>query len=178
MPRIPAVNLESATGKTKEVLEGVKASKGMMPNIVATMANSPAVAEAYLGISGALAGGALDAKTREAIALRVAQANSCDYCLAAHSAIGKKAGLSEDDLRTSRLGEASDPKLAAILNLSSTLVQEKGQINDAGLQAARDAGLSDGEIVEVVGNVVQNIFTNYINHVADTEIDFPKAATI
>ncbi len=129
--------------------------------------------EGYLNFSGALASGALNAGVREQIALSVAEANLCDYCLSAHSFLGRKAGLSEPELVDARRANASSTKTDAILKLARTLVLQRGEISDSELESARAAGLTDAEIVETVANVAVNIFTNYINHVAGTVVDFP-----
>ena len=175
MSRIPTIDPSQATGKSRELLDGVKAKLGMTPNLMRAMANSPAVLEAYLQFSGALGGGELPVKTREQIALAVAQANSCEYCLSAHAAIGKSVGLTPEQIRDARTGTASDPKSHAILKLTSQLIEKRGFVSDEDLGAARDAGVNEAEIAEVVANAALSIFTNYFNHVAETEIDFPVA---
>ncbi|WP_327588090.1 carboxymuconolactone decarboxylase family protein [Nonomuraea sp. NBC_00507] len=130
--------------------------------------------KAYLDFSGALSGGALPAAVRERIALAVAQENACDYCLSAHTYIGTNlAGLSAEEADAARYGKASDAKAQAALTLAVTLVRTRGDVEDADLQAAREAGLSDGEIAEVVGHVALNVFTNYLNKTAQTDIDWP-----
>ncbi len=178
MSRIETVNPAQATGKAKELLDGVKAKLGMTPNLMRVMANSPAVLDAYLKFSGALGGGDLPAKTREQIALTVGQANSCDYCLSAHSAIGKMAGLSPNQILDSRRGTSSEPKTNGVIQFARQLVDKRGLVSDADMDAVRSAGLDDGAIAEIVANVALNIFTNYFNHVAETEIDFPRAEPI
>lgn len=178
MSRIETVNPAQATGKTKELLDGVKARLGMTPNLMRVMANSPAVLDAYLKFSGALGDGELTAKTREQIALSVGQANSCDYCLSAHSAIGKMVGLTADQIRHARLGIAEDTKANLILRFATTLIEKRGFVSNEDIAAVRDAGASDAEIAEIVANTALNLFTNYFNHVAQTEIDFPVAESI
>jgi len=178
MQRIQSVNPESATGKAKELLTAVKAKMGMVPNIMKVMVNSPSVLEAYLGINGALSAGVLPPKVRESIALAVAEKNRCQYCLSAHTMIGKKAGLSNDEVLESRRGSLNDPKSNAAVRFAVAIVEKKGLVSDADIQAARKAGVSEAELVEIVAHVAQNIFTNYINHVADTEIDFPKVPAL
>jgi uncharacterized peroxidase-related enzyme len=169
---------ETATGTTKELLGAVKSKLGLVPNMVRAMANSPAALNAYLQFSGALAGGSLSAKSREQIALAVGQANECDYCLSAHSALGKMAGLTPDQIRDSRQGTSPDGKTDALLRFSRKLVETRGQVSDGDVAAVRRAGLTDGEIAEVVAGVALNIFTNYFNHVAATDIDFPRAEAL
>ena len=178
MPRFQQIAPESATGKSKELLDAVKSKLGLVPNISRAMANSPAVLEGYLGLSGALAKGRLSAKNREQIALAVGQANQCDYCLAAHSAIGKMVGLTADEIQDSRRGSAVDPKGDAVIRFAQKLVENRGWITDDDIETLHAIGFDDGAICEVVANVALNIFTNYFNHVAETEIDFPKVAPI
>ena len=174
MQRISAIEPASATGKAKQLLDGVQAKLGMTPNMMKTMAAAPATLEAYLNFSATLATGALDAKFREQIALAVAQANTCGYCLAAHSAIGKMVGLPAEDIRLSREARAVDAKRDAGLRFAQALVVERGQASDQTIASIKAAGYSDGEITEIVANVALNIFTNYFNNVAGTEVDFPK----
>lgn len=178
MPRIQAVRPANASPQAAEILTGVKTKMGMIPNIVATMANSPAVANAYLGFSGALANGSLAPTLREQIALTVGESNQCYYCLSAHSAIGKKAGLSEHDVVQARQGTATNAKHAVALEFARKLVEQRANVTDEDVDRVRDAGFTDGEIGEIVAAVALNIFTNYFNHVADPEIDFPVAAQL
>lgn len=175
MTRLNAIDPAHATGKTRELLDAVNSKLGLTPNVMRTMAASPAVLDAYLQFSGALAQGSLPAKLREQIALTVAQKNECNYCLAAHSAIGKMVGLTAEQIRDSRLGTAIDAKTTAALTLARRIVDTRGELLDADVAAARSAGLNDGAIAEVVANVALNLFTNYFNHVAETEVDFPAA---
>ena len=174
MPRLTAVDPATATGEAKTLLDGVQKKLGMTPNVIRTIANSPAALKAYFGINEALAGGHFDAKTREAFALTVAGANSCDYCASAHTALSK--GLKVDDAEIDRrlAGRSSDPKLDAALAFVTQVVDKRGFVTDDDIAAVRAAGHDDGAIAEIVANVVANIFTNYVNHIAQTEIDFPK----
>ncbi len=178
MSRIRQINPESATGKAKDLLDAVKNKLGLVPNMTRAMANSPAVLDGYLSLSGALSQGGLSAKLREQIALTVGEANGCDYCLAAHSAIGKMVGLTAEQIMDSRRGTAVDPKADAIVKFAVRVVEERGRVSDLDLADARLAGLDDAALAEVVANVALNIFTNYFNHVAETDIDFPKAQPI
>lgn len=175
MSRLNQIAPESATGNAKELLDAVKGKLGLVPNMTRAMANAPAVLNGYLQLSGALGQGTLPAKTREQIALAVAQANGCDYCLAAHTAIGKMTGLTADQIRDSRHGTAVDPKDDAIVRFARKLVDTQGRVSDGDLRAVRNAGYTDGAIAEIVAHVALNVFTNYFNLVADTDIDFPKA---
>lgn len=174
MARLIAVDPAKATGKAKELLDVVKAKIGMTPNMMRTMANSPAVLEGYLGFSAALAGGSLNPKLREQIALAVAESNSCEYCLSAHTAIGKMVGLGEIEITESRKAASNDPRVNAALKFARIVVARRGEVTDDDLGYIRQAGYSDGEIAEIIANVVLNIFTNYFNHIAQTEVDFPK----
>jgi len=178
MSRINKVNHDQASGKAKALLDGVQAKIGMTPNMMRAMAASPAVLDAYLQFSGALGKGSLSTKVREQVALAVGQANGCDYCLAAHSAIGKMVGLSADQIRDSRIGTAVEAKTEAALRLSQRIVETRGEVTDADIAAARSADLNDGAIAEIVANVALNLFTNYFNHVAQTEVDFPAAENL
>ena len=174
MARLNLVQNNEATGKAKELLEGVQKGLGMTPNLVRVMANAPATLQAYLDTSGALAGGVLSAPTRERIALRVAELNRCQYCASAHTLLGKKAGLSEEEVLASREGSAGDTQANAVLELVTSIVTKHGRLSGAELAAAREAGLGDAEIVEIVSHVALNTLTNYLNNVAGTEVDFPK----
>lgn len=178
MSRIHQIVPESATGKARELLDAVKGKLGLVPNMTRAMANAPAVLEGYLSLSGALGKGSLSAKDRERIALAVGQANGCEYCLAAHSTIGKMVGLTADQILDSRRGTSVESKSAAIVQLARQVLDKQGRVTDADLADAHVAGLDDAAIAEIVANVALNIFTNYFNHVAETDIDFPKAEPI
>jgi uncharacterized peroxidase-related enzyme len=173
MQRIAAVNPAEATGKTKQLLDAVQAKLGMTPNLMKTLAAGPAALEAYLTFGAALASGHLDAKFREQIAVAVAQANSCEYCLSAHTAIGKMVGLAPDEILTNRQAHSADSKRDAGLQFVQALVVARGEVSDQALAGVKAAGYTDGDIAEMVANVAVNIFTNYFNHVARTEVDFP-----
>ena len=176
MQRITAVNPAEATGKAKQLLDGVHAKLGMTPNLMKTMATSPAVLEAYLGFGAALGTGTLDARFREQMALTVAQANSCEYCLSAHTTIGKMVGLTPEEIAASRGAHSQDAKRDAGLQFAQTLVVQRGEVSDQAMADVRAAGYADGELAEIVANVAINIFTNYFNHVARTDVDFPRVS--
>lgn len=173
MPRIAPVNRETASEATQKLLTGVRKKLGMVPNLVATLAQSPATAQAYLGFSQALAGGVISARLREQIALSVSEANQCDYCLAAHSAVGSSVGLSDDELRDARTATSPDRRTEVVLKFARRIVDKQGFVSDDDIEEMRNSGYGDDAIVEVIGHVALNIFTNYFNHVAETEIDFP-----
>lgn len=174
MPRLTAIDPATASGEARALLDGVEKKLGMAPNILRTMANSPAVLTAYLGFGEQLSGGRFDAKSREAIALAVAGANSCDYCAAAHTAFSKSLKVGEDEIERRLGGHSSDPGLDAALVFATKLVEKRGFVDNDDLTAARAAGHDDGAIAEIVANVAANIFANYFDHVAQTDIDFPK----
>lgn len=174
MPRLSAIETQQADPKARVLLDGVQKKLGMTPNLMRTMANSPAVLEAYLGFSNALSRTSLSPKLREQIALTVGELNRCQYCLAAHSALGKLAGLSDEEIADSRCGTSPDRKAEAILQFAQTVVKERGWVSDDSVAAARAAGVNDAELAEIVAIVALNIFTNYFNHVAGTEVDFPE----
>lgn len=175
MPRLQPVNQATADRGTAELLGSVKKTLGGVPNLIATMANSPAVAKAYLGFSQSLSGGRLPARLREQIALVVGETNNCGYCVAAHTSLGKGAGLTEAETVDARRAQVKDAKEHAAIEFARKVVTEQGGISDDDVQHVRQAGYTDGEIGEIVANVALNIFTNYFNHVAGTEIDFPAA---
>lgn len=176
MSRLEPVQTENATGKAKELLEGVHAKLKMTPNMMKVMANSPAVLQGYLSFSGALGGGALPAKLREEIALEVGELNACQYCVSAHTALGKMAGLTDTQIDDARKAKSSSTKDTAALAFARELVAKKGRTTDADLDAVRSAGYTDGEIAEIIGHVALNVFTNYFNNAARVEVDFPKIA--
>jgi uncharacterized peroxidase-related enzyme len=173
MARLPVIDPEKSTGKAQELLTAVQKKLGLVPNSMRVMVNSPAVLEAYIGFSGALEGGSLDAKTRERIALGSAEANQCNYCLSAHSAIGKLVGLNEAEILDSRRARSTEPKSAAALQFSRQLIEKRGAVSEADVEAAHQGGLTEGEIAEVVALTALNIFTNYFNTAFQVDLDFP-----
>ncbi len=173
MSRLKLISPDEAEGATKELLSGVSQQLGMVPNIMRALANSPAALQAYLGFSGALSEGSLSAKLRERISLAISERNGCSYCVAAHNALGKMAGLSVDDIRDARSGKATDSKTDAAVRFAVNVLDAKGFVTDKDLDRVQRAGYSDGEIAEIVAMVALNVFTNYFNHVVATEIDFP-----
>jgi uncharacterized peroxidase-related enzyme len=174
MTRLTALNPEEVTGKTKDLFNAVQAKLGVVPNMMRTMGNSPAVLEGYLNLSGALSHGKLSAKTGELIALAVSESNSCDYCLAAHTFIGEKLVKADPAvLNAARTGNSTDAKTEAILQLAKTLISKNGLVNDEDVNKAKNAGASDAEIAETVAHTALNVLTNYFNNLANTEIDFP-----
>lgn len=162
------------TGKAAELLEVVKKKLGMVPNMMGALASSPAALEAYLNFSGALGQSSLSPALREKIALVVSEINGCDYCLAAHTKFASMFKVSDDDIAASRKGESRDPKEQAALVFSAKLVKTGGRVNKDDVDALRAAGFDSAGIADIVAVVSLNVFTNYFNHTADTEIDFPR----
>lgn len=173
MQNIPQIDAASAPAKTQDLLKAVKQQMGGVPNILATMAQSSAALGGYLGFAGALAAGSLSNAQREQISLAVAGANACDYCASVHTALGKGVGLSIGEMAQNLLGKSSDAKTAALLTFARDFVRLRGQTTAAQLATLTAAGFDHEAVVEIVANIALNIFTNYFNHIAGTEIDFP-----
>jgi len=174
MTRLTALNPDDTTGKAKELFNAIQGKLGMVPNMMRAMGNSPALLEGYLNLSGALSHGALGVKTGELLALAVSERNACDYCLSAHSFIGEKlVHIDPTTLNNARYGNAADIKTDAALKFATVLLEKNGLVNDDDVNAAKAAGLSEGEIGEIVGHVALNVLTNFFNNTANTEIDFP-----
>lgn len=180
MSRIPTPkNIEAAPEASQSLLKNVEKSLGIVPNLFRLVANSPATLQGYLGLNGALAGGALDPATRERIALAVAEINGCDYCLAAHTYLGLNvAKLTGTEIDTNRRGYSTYAKADAALRFAVELVQKRGAINARAVDQIRNAGYSDAEILEVIGHVALNTFTNYVNEALGTEVDFPEVKAL
>jgi uncharacterized peroxidase-related enzyme len=179
MPRIEAPAIESTPAASQPLLAAVKKQLGTVPNLFRTVAHSPAALEGYLGLNGALAKGSLGAATRERIALAVAEFNGCDYCLAAHSYIGKNlAKLSDAEIEANRRGRSTDAKADAAVVFAVKVVSARGQVSAADVSAVRAAGLSEADIIEIIAHVALNTLTNYVNVVAETVVDFPAAPAL
>ncbi len=172
-PRIAPVTVDAAPAASIDILQAVKAKVGKVPNLYATLAHAPAALKGLIALNEALGAGSLSAAEREIIALATAQANGCHYCLSAHSLLGKNAGLDATRVAQARAGHGSTARQAAIAALARSVALSRGQDSIAALATAREAGLSEGEIIEVVVGVAANALTNFTNNVADTEIDFP-----
>ena len=174
MSRIAPIDVTTATGDAAAQLAAARKLFGTIPNLAATAAHSPPTLAAMLSLFSNLGRTPVGGRTGELIAIAVAQANGCGYCLSAHSPIGAKLGLSADALSAARQAQATDSRTVAILALPVYLNRSRGHVSDAALAAVRLAGLSDAEIVAIVGHVALNVFTNYLNSVAGTAIDFPS----
>ena len=171
--RVPLVDRTAASGSVRTVLDQIHGAFGATPNMFRAVANSPAALQSMWAAFGALGGGVIGVALGEQIAVAVANRNACDYCLAAHTALGRKAGVSGDDLAAAQSGESADPRTAAVLRFALKLVNERGQVDATDVQALRDHGWSDEHIVEIVAHVALNLFTNYVNVALAVPVDFP-----
>jgi uncharacterized peroxidase-related enzyme len=168
------VEPETATGKAAELLAQVQKSLGLTPTMTKVMANSPALLQGYLTLSSAVAGGTLRPAVRERLAIATAQLNGCEYCLSAHTYIGANiAKVDADELDSARRAESTDAHVAALLKLSNTIAENAGDVDDVEVKAAREAGVTDEEIGEIVANLALNILTNYFNVLAHVDNDWP-----
>ena len=173
MSRLAIPALDDAPEASKPILAAVKTQLGVVPNMFRLIAASPAALQGFTGNNGALAR-TLDVKTRERIALAVAQVNGCDYCLSAHSYLGLNlAKITPEEIALNRKGASGDAKADAAVRFAAKVVRERGKVSDGDIKAVRDAGFSDGQIVEIIAVTAENIFTNLLNVVAQTDIDFP-----
>jgi uncharacterized peroxidase-related enzyme len=172
MTRINPVE-RNTNSKTRELWEMVEKKWGMVPNMIATMAHSPAVVKAYFDANQALAAGSLPNALRQQIALTVSEFNQCDYCVSAHTQLAEKAGLKESDLLDARHGTSSNRKTNAALTFARKIVEDRGHVNDDDVEEVRRAGYTDGDIAEIISTVCMTTFTNYFNQVAGTEVDYP-----
>jgi len=170
---IPAT-IDAAPVASQPLLEAVKKMLGVVPNLFRLVSTSPAALEGYLALSGALGKGALPAATRERIALAVAEINGCSYCLSAHTYLGKNvAKLDDAEMTANRSGASNDPKADAAVRFAAKVTRERGRVSQADVAALKSAGYDDAQLIEIVQHVALNTWTNYINLVAETEIDFP-----
>jgi uncharacterized peroxidase-related enzyme len=175
MSRIPTpATIDAAPAASRLLLEAVKKQLGVAPNLFRMVAHSPAALEGYVSLLGALGKGTLPVATHERIALAIAELNGCDYCLSAHTYLGRNvAKLDDAEMTANRAGTSLEPKAAAAVEFAAKVLRERGHISDADVRAVKVAGYTDGEIIEIVQHVALNTWTNYINNVAATVIDFP-----
>jgi uncharacterized peroxidase-related enzyme len=173
MSRLPIPDLDTAPDASKPILEAVHKQLGVVPNMFRLIAASPAALEGFAGNNAALAK-TLYVKTRERIALAVAQVNGCDYCLSAHTYLGLNlAKLTPEEVARNRRGQSGDAKADIAVRFAAKVVRERGQVSDSDIAELREAGYADGQIVEIVAVAAENVFTNLLNNVARTDIDFP-----
>ena len=176
MSLITPLDKNEAEPDVKEKLEAIEQQLGMIPNAVGVMAHSRATINMFMNMESALSLGQLTATQREMVALAVSQANECKYCVSAHTEFCSGLGLDAADVIKSRLGEADDPRDQVMLDLAVAIVENKGQVPEQQISAARTSGLKDDLILEIFSNVINMMFSNYVNHLARTEIDFPVCA--
>lgn len=178
MSRLQSVPVEQAAGKIQDLYQAIQTQLGLVPNLYQGIANSPAALEGFLAMDKALRHGELRAAEREAIALVVSQAHECQYCLSAHSVLGKLAGMKENDVLDVRRGRPENPKLQALTRFVQVVLERKGHVPAGELEKIRGAGYGDSAITEAILVIAQTVFTNFFNHVHGTEIDFPLAQAI
>ena len=178
MQRVNSVNPQVVHGRTKELFKTVQQAFGVVPNTAKVMANSPAVLDSFLAFSTAMGGARIGAKLHNQVKLTTSETNSCDYCTSILNAVAPSAGLSAADILAGRTGNSEDPPTKAALAFANDVLESRGKVTNEQLAAVRDAGFGDDAIVEIVASVVLGCFTNFLNNVADTELDIPKAEPI
>lgn len=179
MSRLPQIDPNQANPQQAELFGAVKSKLGRVPNLLRALGNSPAALSGYLEFSGALGNGtALDTQQREIIALAISEANGCEYCLAAHSTIGKMVELTPEGIEAARRADGIDDASRAVARFATAVLESRGRVSDDELAAFRDAGFGDDAVAEVVGHVALNVFTNYFNNLVRTDVDFPAAAPL
>jgi uncharacterized peroxidase-related enzyme len=174
MSRLTLIDVAQADPKAKVLLEKIAAARGRVPNIFRAMAHSPAALQAFVSCKTALAGGSIRLALQEKIGLLAAEINRCEYCICAHVPAAQKAGIDEQGIADARAARSTDPFEHAVLQLAAQVLRHHGHVSDAQFAAAKAAGLTDAQITDVVAIAALNIFTNYFNDVAGTEIDFPR----
>lgn len=173
MSRLPLVTAANAPAASQPLLAQIQGAFGATPNMFRAAANSPAALAALWGSFGALGGGVLPAKLGEQIAVAVADRNACNYCLAAHTMLGRKAGASADEMTEAQAGRSADPQTAAALAFALKVVENRANVDESDVNALREVGFSDEAIVEILAHVALNLFTNYLNVAFDVPVDFP-----
>lgn len=176
MSRIPLPTVDTAPAASRAPLQQIAAAFGATPNMFRAVANSPAALASMWGSFAALGGGRLTARLGEQVAVAIANRNGCEYCLAAHTGLGRKAGASAEEMAEAQLGRSADPKVAAALAFALQLLEQRGRVDDAQFAAVRAAGYDDAEIVELVAHVALNVYTNFVNNSLQVPVDFPKVA--
>ena len=173
MSRVKLVDAAMATAVSKDLLDQIKGAFSVTPNMFRAVANSSAALKSMWGAFGALGSGRIGAKLGEQIAVAIAERNACNYCLAAHTALGRKAGASSEEMTAAQSGHSSDPRAAAALAFALKVVEKRGQVSADDVASLRKAGFDDEQIVEIMAHVALNLFTNYVNVAFDIPVDFP-----
>lgn len=176
MTRITMVDVASASVEQKELFDAIESQLGMVPNFLKVFGQSPAALRAFLGLHSIAADGFLDGQTRERIALALAEQNACEYCVSAHTAIGRKAGLNTAEMDANRAGSSQDAKAAVAVKFAKSLAEHNGEVTNTELLEVRNAGYSEAEIVEIIVHVGMNVLTNILGKASRVTIDFPKVA--
>jgi uncharacterized peroxidase-related enzyme len=174
MSRINAVSPTNANEEQAELYAAITAQLGMVPNFLKVFAHSPTALRAFLGLHGVASEGSLDPLTKERIALGLAEQNACEYCVSAHTAIGRKAGLSSAEIEANRAGSSQDAKAAVAVKFARSLAEHNGAITNTELLEVRNAGYSESDIIEIITHVGMNVLTNILGKASQVEIDFPK----
>lgn len=178
MQRLNSVNPDTAQGRTKELLNAVEQAFGVIPNTAKVMANSPAVLDSFLAFSSAMGGSAIGEKLHNQLKLNTSETNSCDYCTSILCAVAPSAGLSAEEILAGRTGNSEDHRTAVALEFAKAVLESRGKVTDQQLSTVKEVGFNDAEIVEIVASVVLGCFTNFLNNVADTELDIPQAEPV
>ena len=176
MSHVPLIDAAHTTADRAAVLTQIQQAFGTVPNMFRAVAHSPAALRSMWGSFGALGDGSIPAKLGEQLAVAVANRNACEYCLAAHTALGRKAGASAEEMAAAQAGHAADPKTDAALRFALALVEQCGQVSGDDVRRLREVGFTDEGIVEIVAHVALNLFTNYVNVALEVPVDFPKVA--
>jgi uncharacterized peroxidase-related enzyme len=178
MAHLNLIDPDKAQGELKDQFAAVKQTFGGVPNFIRAMGNSPALLGGFLGLYGGLAKGSIDSATAERIALAMAETNSCEYCLSAHTALAQGAGLSEDDIAAARHGTSTDTRAAAAVQFARSVLDHKGQVTAGEVETVRRAGYSDAQIAEIIGHVGLNTLLNFFGKASRIDIDFPRAPAL
>ncbi|KAB2684371.1 carboxymuconolactone decarboxylase family protein [Brucella tritici] len=174
MAQVELVNPATAGSKVKPTLDQINGAFGVVPNMFKAVANSPAALASMWGSFGALGSGTLGARLGEELAVAIANVNSCEYCLAAHTALGRKAGASSDDMAAAQVGKSTDPKTQAALTFALKVVRDRAAVTSSDVDALKEVGFDDEAIVEIIAHVALNLFTNYVNVALGVPVDFPS----
>lgn len=178
MARLNIVDSDLATGETKQLLDAAQQQLGATPNFIRVLANSPSTLAGFVSLNSNLGRGKLDLQTRERIALAMAEANACQYCVSAHTVLADQAGLDEAEIQAARAGSSSDTKADAAVKFARSVLDSKGEVATGELQAVREAGFDDEEIVEIIAHVAVNTWSNFLGKVGRIDIDFPEVALL
>lgn len=178
MSHVKLIEVTDTTSNRREVLEKIQGAFGVVPNMFKAVANSPAALNSMWGAFGALGNGVIDSQLGEQIAVAIANRNRCEYCLAAHTVLGQKAGATANEMAAAQAGLSSDARTATALRFVLKVVESRAQLEAKDVAEIRNAGFDDEQIVEMLAHVALNLFTNYINVALDVPIDFPKVKLI